>query len=209
MKAKWKTALVTIAVASAMGVGAYFGYGWWRTNFVPLVGLERIQQTLDEGDKEQAIRYANKRLSVDPNEIPSLYLLAAALVQNREFEEALEKLNQAERLIGLSQAPEEKKQPVLAQVWALQAEIYREYLKDYKKAAVVLEKQVAAEPEDWETHYELGTTYAYLGLSQSAFKEFQLIAEKNPGTELAKEAENAIQYVRERRNPGKSRYLIA
>jgi hypothetical protein len=34
------------------------------------------------------------------------------------------------------------------------------------------------------------------------------IVQENPGTDIAKEAENAIQYVREKRNPAKSKYML-
>lgn len=104
-------------------------------------------------------------------------------------------------LIGEAKA-ESRKQAAL-----FLATIYMES-KAYRKAIPELQSVLESEPQNQDVRYELGTAYAYSGQYQSAYREFQKIVDESPGTETARYAENAIQYVRERRSPDKSRTVL-
>jgi len=134
--------------------------------------------------------------------LPYFYLGRTYFSENHPAA-ALQELSLSETLSEKITDSEERKEN-LSQVWDLMAQIYQDDLEDYKKAADVSKKRIELEPENWDAHYDLGTAYAYLGWAPNAYKEFNLILEKNPGTDIARDAEDAINYVRQGKNPKKS-----
>ncbi len=133
--------------------------------------------------------------------------LGRALYRQNRIGEAVDALNTAQTLAKNSPDPAQAKE-TLIMTHGLLAEIYGQHTKEYRKAINELQALLNLDPRNWEARYELATDYAYSSQYQNAFREFDGIIKENPGTEIARYAENAIQYVRERRNPGKSRYLI-
>jgi tetratricopeptide (TPR) repeat protein len=202
----------------------------------PLVDLAVIETAVEDGRLDQAIAYCKKRISQYPEEIASYELLGSILEEKSKYKEAIKiydriserfpedgfnylclgriyyKQNEIESAVehlryaeSLLQKAQDKEN--LAQARGLLASIYIEFTKEYNKAILVSQRAVADNPQDWDARYQLGTAYAYSNQSQSAYREFNKIVQENPGTEIAQYAENAIQYVREKRNPQKSKYL--
>ncbi len=138
--------------------------------------------------------------------LPYFYL-GRARYRNGETETAVADLKRFKDLSARHLTGEARKES-LKQGSSFLAMVYMEYTKEYKKAVLELSSFLELAPEDSQARYELGTAYAYSGQYQSAYREFQRIVDENPGTDIARYAENAIQYVRERRNPGKSQYVV-
>lgn len=180
----------------------------WVLFATPVVGLDVIQASIERGDFSGALRFAQKRAAANPGEATAHLFLARALYGRNRIDEAMDELgtalgsarNEADRELGSA---------VEAEVLDLTATIHLEITKEYRKAAAALQRVIALEPDNWGAHYRLGTAYAYSGLSQSAFKEFDAVIKGAPGSEMARYAENAIQYVRERRDPRQSKYPVA
>jgi len=156
---------------------------------------------------EEAERTYNEIIERAPEYALLRFYLGRTYYSQNRAEDAIGELRYSVTLSEKETDPARQKETLIPALGLL-ATIYMETTKEYKKAVGVLEKLVEADPKNWEAHYQLGTAYAYAGLSAGAYKEFNKIIKENPGTDIAKYAENAIQYVREKRNPSKSKYVL-
>lgn len=171
-----------------------------------LLGYLYEQDKKEEKAREQFL----KAVELDPADLSAHWALARNYYTQNSMSEAVAQVGELESQAALLQGdPRKQAWPILKQALMLKSTIYLENLQIYAKAVPPLKKILETEPADLDARYALGTAYAYQGLSQSAFKEFDKIIKENPGTEMAKNAEYAVQYIREGRNPGKSRYFIA
>lgn len=156
---------------------------------------------------DRAIKIYSQIAAKDVEEPMPYFYLGRAYYKKGQTDLAIQQLKVFKDLSDRRLTGEAKKESQ-KQGSAFLARIYMES-KAYKKAIPELRSMLDNDPENQEVRYELGTAYAYSGQYQSAYREFQKIIDEEPGTDMARYAENAVQYVRERRSPDKSRYVLA
>ena len=170
--------------------------------------LTLLGSLYEENSEPRNAEAVYRKLLKDNEDDPTLHFyLGRSLFHKNEIEAAVKSLNASIALAEKSFPAEEVKE-ILSMNYGLLGEIYVEHTKEYRKAIAELQKFLNLDPANPEARYQLATAYAYSSQYQNAFKEFDKIIKENPNTEIAKLAENAIQYVREKRNPGKSKVLL-
>ncbi len=153
-------------------------------------------------DKKAEKVYADATRA-NPGEPMLFFYLGRVRYRLNKIDPAIESLIQFQKMAARQAAYEKEREAASL----LLGEIYLDFTKEYRKAAIQLKNALDIDPANADARYALATAYAYSNQTASAFKEFETVIRENPGTELAQYAENAMQYVRERRNPTKSRYL--
>lgn len=173
--------------------------------YYSLILLGNMYEEKDTPRKSEVIY---RRLLKTNNNDPLVHFyLGRSLYRQNKIDAAIASIGTSQSLAEGSSAAEQVKD-VLAMDYGLLGEIYTESTKEYRKAIVELKKLLILDPANAHVRYQLGTAYAYSNQYQNAFREYDTIVKENPNTDIARYAENAIQYVRERRHPGKSKYFL-
>jgi len=161
----------------------------------------------ETGENKKARAIYEGLIGKDPEDPLLHFFFGRTLYHLNRPEEAEEVLKKAQ---SLARALENREEGVKVEIFSggLLGEIYMDDTKEYRKAAAEFERCLKEDPKNAPLRFRLATAYAYAGMSQSAYREFSRIVKEEPGTEIARQAENAIQYVREGRSPGRSKYLI-
>lgn len=155
-----------------------------------------------QGKNARALKLYERVARQYPEEGIALYHRARGLYLTGRADKALGEVRSAEALF--EKDPDERvRAEGLKGLYDFEAEVL-EGQESYKAAAAALEKRLSLDPSDERTRYRLGVAYAYAGQWQHAYKQFNQIVTDHPGTEMARFAENAIQYVRQRKNPDRS-----
>jgi len=166
--------------------------------------LGNLHEQNDEPKKAEAIYRG--LLEKNGNDAMLNFDLARALYRENRISESLAQMAMARSLAKRRAGGDSA--GIVIMTHALAGEIYMQNTREYRKAIPEYAQLLKLDPKRADIRYQLGMAYAYAGQYQSAFGEFDRIVKENPGTEIAKYAQNAIQYVRERRNPGKSNVLL-
>lgn len=154
---------------------------------------------------EKAERIFLGLLRKDPSDLMAHLYLGKTYYRHNRIENAIEDLEFFRSgTAGSSEVRKGDKQEGAMML----ADIYLQFTKEYAKAIGVLKELLKEYPNDWEARYSLGSVYTYAKQYASAYGEFNKIVQECPDKETVKYAENAIQYVRERRNPAKSSLLL-
>lgn len=129
----------------------------------PQYQYEKGVISLRYGLVEEAIRYANKAISLDPNHFNSLVLLGSAYFTNGEFEKSIEAYEKAMSL-----------QPQKAEVHKFLGLVFVE-MNNLTRAEIELKKAVELNDEDFEALFQLGKLY----YSQQKLEDALVFAEKS------------------------------
>ena len=143
-------------------------------------------------------------LEIDP-EYPyaHFYMGRWLLLKKKKFEEAVDELNLFKEYLeaagyrpGVTGKTKEMILKDRVQASRYLATIYSEVLNRKNTAIQELQQALVLAPKDAELYYDLGASYAGAKKRMSAIQSFKKVIELKPKSELAKEAENAIDIIR-------------